>query len=468
MTSNDASLDSLRADASPTKAFFVRMLTRDISLDDCILDLVDNSIDSAWRQAGARPTAFSRGALLEEFEIDIKFDEEAFSITDNCGGISIKNATNYAFTFGRKSVDVDQLPSSADLSNAALPGTDYSVGIYGIGMKRAIFKIGNQIEIQSTHRNDENVEAFQVPINVSGWLADTSTPWDFPIDKAGELDQPGVRIHVTELNLEAKRRFSDVVYHRTLVHEVLSRDYILALMQGLRITVNGEAVPYRQIDLLSGEDFQPLRERFDDGAVSVEIIAGMHALPPEDNDPESSRQDKVSGWYIICNGRVVLAADRSDATGWGIKDFPRWHGQYGGFIGMALFSSADPSLLPMTTTKRSVDTSLPAYQRTVNRMLKPTRAWIDYTNARKPNLLKAREREIAASPVEVSQLAPNRVVVLPKLQTTRAKVANVNYAVPLSRMRALAAALGDVNLTYREVGVASFDYMFFDHVDDES
>ena len=39
-------MTSLKADASPTKAFFVRMLTRDISLDDCILDLVDRSADA--------------------------------------------------------------------------------------------------------------------------------------------------------------------------------------------------------------------------------------------------------------------------------------------------------------------------------------------------------------------------------------------------------------------------------------
>lgn len=36
-----------KATAFPTKAFFVRMITRDISLEDCILDLIDNSVDGA-------------------------------------------------------------------------------------------------------------------------------------------------------------------------------------------------------------------------------------------------------------------------------------------------------------------------------------------------------------------------------------------------------------------------------------
>ena len=35
-----------KADASPTKEFFVHYLTRDISLHDCILDLLDH--DRPW------------------------------------------------------------------------------------------------------------------------------------------------------------------------------------------------------------------------------------------------------------------------------------------------------------------------------------------------------------------------------------------------------------------------------------
>lgn len=40
------------AQASPTKQFFVSMLTRDISLADAILDLLDNCLDGAM--AGQR------------------------------------------------------------------------------------------------------------------------------------------------------------------------------------------------------------------------------------------------------------------------------------------------------------------------------------------------------------------------------------------------------------------------------
>jgi hypothetical protein len=43
-----------QAVAAPTKQFFVSMLTRDISLEDAILDLIDNCLDGALRIAKGR------------------------------------------------------------------------------------------------------------------------------------------------------------------------------------------------------------------------------------------------------------------------------------------------------------------------------------------------------------------------------------------------------------------------------
>ena len=40
-------------DASPVESFFVHMLTRDIDLEDAILDLLDNCVDGILRSHGA-------------------------------------------------------------------------------------------------------------------------------------------------------------------------------------------------------------------------------------------------------------------------------------------------------------------------------------------------------------------------------------------------------------------------------
>src|SRR6202041_1877732 len=89
--------------------------------------------------------------------------------------------------------------------------------------------------------------------------------------------------------------------------------------------------------------FAPLRQSYEDDGVKVEIIAGMSSAPPDSTDPdEPSRIDRTSGWYVLCNGRAVLTADRSIVTGWGSFNWPSWHNQYNGFIGVVLFSAADP------------------------------------------------------------------------------------------------------------------------------
>ena len=119
--------DKAKAKANPTKAFFVKMITRDITLEDCIFDLIDNSIDGAWEQKGGQPMRLGDNIKLTEYRISIEVKSDRFSIHDNCGGISLDDAVEYAFTFGRQEKALTE---------------NYSIGVYGIGMKRAIFKNG--------------------------------------------------------------------------------------------------------------------------------------------------------------------------------------------------------------------------------------------------------------------------------------------------------------------------------------
>jgi hypothetical protein len=447
-----------KAHANPSKAFFVRMLTRDISLEDCILDLVDNSIDGAWNEAGVEPTTMTVDSALADFRIDIEFDDQNFSIVDNCGGITLNQAADYAFTFGRRE---DQL------------GDDYSVGVYGIGMKRAVFKVGETIAIRSTYAGDEGLESFRVPIDVPRWLmvSDDAEPnnWDFDIEEDEPLGHPGVAIEISSLLPEAETRLGDATYQRTL-RRTLARDYMVPLMRGLTIAVNGVKVEGNSFALRENEEFAPMRERYDDGAVSVEIFAGMASLPPDSVEPgeDTKLPGEPSGWYILCNGRVVLAGDTSSLTGWGV-DVPKWHLQYSGFAGAVLFTSANPSLLPMTTTKRSIDTSSAVYLRARAKMYEPARAWIDYTNARKADLDSAKAREQVATVVKLADVTERASVQLPALPTrTRAQVGNVHYQMPVKRLKALAKGFGDDSLGYREVGIRSFEYAYEDFAEEDS
>jgi DNA topoisomerase VI subunit B len=173
-----------KADANPTKAFFVRMITRDITLEDCIFDLIDNSIDGAWELAGGHPLSLDDETDLSAYKISVLIREDGFEISDNCGGITLDDAADYAFTFGRK--------QDAETEN-------FSIGVYGIGMKRAVFKVGSEIEIRSTYNDGDKLSSFRVPIDVEQWLASGDENWDFDIEEAEDLEHAGVQISVLKL-----------------------------------------------------------------------------------------------------------------------------------------------------------------------------------------------------------------------------------------------------------------------------
>ncbi len=101
-------------DASPVKRLLIDIITRDIGLVAAIVDLVDNSVDSA---RALRPDGDLAG-----MNIDLRLSPGAFSIEDNCGGITVKNAKDYVFRLGR---------------TGAEPGLAGAIGQFGVGLKRA-------------------------------------------------------------------------------------------------------------------------------------------------------------------------------------------------------------------------------------------------------------------------------------------------------------------------------------------
>lgn len=136
--------DPNKADASPTKRFFVDIITRDIQLDECIQDLVDNCVDGAKR---LRPNGNYEGLT-----VNISVGPSEFVISDNCGGIPLEIARKYAFKFGRA---------------AGFKSTEHSVGQFGIGMKRALFKMGDHFEVIST----EPTAKFRIEVDIPAWIA---------------------------------------------------------------------------------------------------------------------------------------------------------------------------------------------------------------------------------------------------------------------------------------------------------
>ncbi|WP_298486996.1 ATP-binding protein [uncultured Maribacter sp.] len=324
---------------NPTKTFFIEMITRDISIKDAILDLLDNSIDGA---NSINPDNY------EGLYIDINVDGNSFTVKDNCGGFSLETAKKYAFRFGR--------PDEIVLNTG-------SIGRFGVGMKRALFKMGMNFEVESKTEDDH----FQIDVNVQEWKNKKTTikdeedneleieDWNFNFQFINEgtvnLEQSGTFIHVENLKTEVSNIFQDTEFLNELESDI-ERFLNFSLEKGLKITLNGKDLEKRGIVLFNEESKPYLHEGTIDG-VNFKIAAGLSHV----GDP------KTSGWYIYCNDRLVLEEDKTTATGWHTAGIPKWHVDYVMFKGVVFLDSDDTLKLPLTTTKKGIDTTSELYKK---------------------------------------------------------------------------------------------------------
>jgi len=439
----------VKAKGDPSKGLFIQMLTRDISLADCIVDLLDNSVDGIRAEYHRQKRAIPAAEAYKGFHVYVTFDEKHFSIEDNCGGIPVTVAVDYAFCFGRRDDDDRELATSG------------SIGLYGIGMKRSIFKMGKIIDLVSS----TGTESFILPLNVEEWRKqkDPDDPerdvWDFTLQEVERraTDVPkGTTLKITDLYKDISGEFRTPGFMNQLILS-LRRQYAFIIQNGLLLKINGHTVTPIMPTFRIGKDLAPMRVKQTFQNVEFEVVAGMSSPPPDDDSATSNYPDaEVYGWYVICNDRVIVSADKTSLTTWGPQPLPAWHNQYNGFLGLLRFTSEDPRLLPWTTTKRSVDVSSSVYKQALIPARVAARQFVDYTNHRKGDVRRLKKLESATLSESLSSVAPQERMKLPK--PAAKKTVRIQYDAPKAMVEAVAEALELDRVSAVQVGLKTFEY----------
>ena len=460
-------------DAYPNKNFFVQMLTRDIELGDAILDLLDNCVDGIVRSVGAglrgdRPYA--------KYWAKITLSPGTFAIEDNCGGIPLELAKTKAFHMGNPLLHSDHAAT---------------VGMYGIGMKRAIFKIGQQCEVRSRNGKD----AFLVEIAKS-WLSQPNN-WQLPITKLDPRAIPdaGTSIRISELRPEVARRFDENkdAFVKDFVTFV-SQHYSIILEKGFRVTINNKPVKPAPFKLLASKPtptkkksgvLAPYLFQATINDVEVTVVVGFYRPMPDEAEVEAEKEERASkedaGWTIVCNDRVVVYRDKTRLTGWGEAGVPNYHAQFIAISGMVVMHATDPWKLPLTTTKRGIDPSSETYSVVKDYMREGMRYFTRFTNKWKkfpdarddlykssalmsleeivdmiPDQLKGTVRASSKGVTTAARYVPD----LPQPATVQ-KDARVSVSRPKEQVRALGQELlDDPDAAPGDVGAACFDRAF--------
>ena len=114
--------------------------------------------------------------------------------------------------------------------------------------------------------------------------------------------------------------------------ELVNQDEIMALAALMTYKCAIVDVPFG-----GSKEIEPGISKLEQEGVKVTLLASLA--------PKEKRTHELAGWYVLCNGRVVVSADKTDLTGWGVG-LPAFHSKYRGFAGVALFVSEDPDRLP--------------------------------------------------------------------------------------------------------------------------
>lgn len=430
--------------AHPTKDFFIRMLTVDLDLCDAIVDLVDNSIDGA-RRVRTRED-------FQDFWIRLKVDPQEFRIEDNCGGMPLFVAQNYAFRFGRP---------------PEYHGVEGSIGQFGVGMKRAFFKLGNSIRVASATSEDW----FEMEIQVDEWKSKTNPEdWVFKFSKQGSAPhgrEIGTIISVSDLHRGVASKFQLETWRKTLARDIEVKASS-PMAEGLCIFLNdmplhSHSVHMRYSANLTPATWETVLEGEDpsQSPVYVRLFAGLAESSPRE-----------AGWNVYCNSRPVLLADKTLTTGWGEEGevtIPKAHNQFAQFRGYVFFDCADGRRLPMTTTKSGVDEESPVYQLVRQQMIAKMRPVIDFLNeldSEKEAEEQPRHEVLAAAKLEplenvkVTVGSNFKFTPLPKKKRTprRERLGNILFKRPLDEIEAVMQATGADN--YSAAGQRAFDYYY--------
>lgn len=327
-----------------------------------------------------------------------------FIIEDNCGGIPIEVAKKYAFAMGRP-------PAAGTTGHGA------TVGMYGIGMKRAIFKLGTEALVESRHDTGFIVEF------TPEWMRDDN--WDeLPMYELADdqLTENGTRIVIYRLNDETKSSFSNTDWIEDF-RRTVARHYSLIIAKGFSVTVGSpdevaagiQPIPAEQFKLIQTASSGTGDSRITPyvyagklGDVDVEIYAGLYRELLTENEAEEEEETRGvtddAGWTVACNDRVVIWKDKTRLTGWGEATAPNYHGQFIAITGIVLLRSDDPKKLPLTTTKRGIDASSNVYSEAKDLMRDATKALTSFTNKWKIFPQKLEEIYQASEYVDLSTL----------------------------------------------------------------
>ena len=200
--------------------------------------------------------------------------------------------------------------------------------------------------------------------------------------------------------------------------------------------------------------------------VTCTIIAGL-------GPPEAGRyRDRSAGWYVFCNGRTVVAADKTGLTGWtGGVGLPLFQPKHRPFLGTVYFTSVFANKLPWDTTKSRINEDSELWQQAKRIMVvvgKSVTSFLDSrytdegTDIATPEISIAARGSVDAMSASVAPRQSFQRPSSPRRQTTK-----IQYEAQIEDVKRIATYLSRPAMSGSEVGRHTFGFFLRNEVGED-
>lgn len=261
--------------AVPSKRIFLSIIA-DYDLNRSICELIDNVLD-IWVKNGKSNQI--------EITIELEKNQQIICVTDNAGGV-MKSELVFIVSPGQTS----NIP------------TDETIGIFGVGTKRAVVALAQDIKITTRYKKNKT---YLVEFD-DNWLK--TEDWELPVYEVENISEgmtvielQKLRTKITDETISILKKHLQATYARFL----LNKNIIIKLNSELLKPIFFEnwAFPLNYHPRKYIGDIMTK----DGGKVRAEIIAGLTR--------KSSPAGGEYGVYFYCNNRLIARGLKSYDVG---------------------------------------------------------------------------------------------------------------------------------------------------------
>lgn len=313
---------------TPKKRFFLSIIS-DYDLRTGLCELVDNAIDFWLANDRAKPL---------RVDVTLDCERQMIRVTDDAGGVAEQ--------------DAELLIAPGASGN---PLDHHSIGIFGVGGKRAGVALGELVEIRTRHGNEASL---QIDITQE-WIENAS--WDLDI-----FEIPDIAPGTTTVDISKVRQGFDA----DDVDEIrahLGETYAWFLGQGCTIELNEEAVepvnfegwayPPDYLPRHVNFRIEPARGKF----LTVDITGGLIS----DRTPQGENY----GVYVSCNNRLIVKELKVREVGYFVPSEAGVPHPDASLARVIVRFSGPAELMPWTSSKSGLNYSHPAFMAVRGRII---------------------------------------------------------------------------------------------------